>query len=62
MTRLFQSEPFGPLHIELAAEPEPQGGGATSTPEAPELAVDPEPRDGGATPTPEAPEGEDHPT
>jgi segregation and condensation protein A len=25
MTRLFQSEPLGPLHIELAAEPEPEG-------------------------------------
>ena len=36
MTRLFQSEPFGPLHIELAADPEPRDGGATPTPEAPE--------------------------
>jgi segregation and condensation protein A len=37
MTRLFQSEPFGPLHIELAAaDPEPPGEGAPTAPEAPE--------------------------
>lgn len=37
MTRLFQSEPFGPLHIELAAaDPEPPGEGAPAAPEAPE--------------------------
>ncbi len=28
MTRLFQTEPLGPLHIELAADPEPDGGDA----------------------------------
>jgi segregation and condensation protein A len=28
MTRLFQTEPLGPLHIELAAAPEPDGGDA----------------------------------
>ena len=36
MTRLFQSEPFGPLHIELAAAPEPPDGGATPVPTAAE--------------------------
>jgi segregation and condensation protein A len=36
MTRLFQSEPLGPLHIELAAEREPPEAGATPTPTAPE--------------------------
>ena len=36
MTRLFQSEPLGPLHIELAAEPEPPEEGATPAPRAPE--------------------------
>ncbi len=36
MTRLFQTEPFGPLHIELAADPEPPNGGATTAPTAPE--------------------------
>lgn len=36
MTRLFQSEPFGPLHIELAATPEPPGGGETPASHAPE--------------------------
>jgi segregation and condensation protein A len=35
MTRLFQSEPLGPLHIELAAEPEPEAA-ATPTAGAPE--------------------------
>ncbi len=35
MTRLFQSEPFGPLHIELAADPDLDGGKA-SAPTAPE--------------------------
>jgi segregation and condensation protein A len=28
MTRLFQTEPLGPLHIEIAAAPEPDGGDA----------------------------------
>ena len=28
MTRLFQTEPLGPLHIELAAAAEPDGGDA----------------------------------
>jgi segregation and condensation protein A len=46
MTRLFQSEPFGPLHIELAAsDPEP-----------------PSPPAQGAPTATEAPEGEDQPT
>ncbi len=35
MTRLFQSEPFGPLYIELAADPDLDGGKA-SAPTAPE--------------------------
>jgi segregation and condensation protein A len=29
MTRLFQSEPLGPLHVELAAEPDPPEGDPT---------------------------------
>jgi segregation and condensation protein A len=36
MTRLFQSEPFGPLHIELAADPEAPEGGATPAAQDPE--------------------------
>jgi segregation and condensation protein A len=48
MTRLFQSEPLGPLHVELAAsDPEPPEGG---TPPAPPASA------------PQAPEGETPPT